>query len=496
MTNKPYGRLFSVFISYLFSLTCAYFIYGAVSKSTPAPGFLLQNIMQYDTLADKYALLACFAVTSIAAFFLYSRGYFLFMHAVSATLASILAWQVFDNSWFEYQNIFMTLIITAGLSFYILKLAPVLPQLKTGGKIYKYAFYAFLAVYVSYFIWLCLTRHAALLSNCFDLGWENQAMYNLSQTGIPFTTMGTSPNNFGDHTAFIYYLFAPFYRLFPRPEFLLVLQVFFIGAAGLFAYLTADKSFRSAPAAAVVSAAFLLHPGVQNMMLSDFHPITAALPLFMACFYAAESGKTKLFALSYFLIFFVREDAAFGAMFLPLYFLSIKKLSLKNAILLLGAGAILLTTDTLVLKALGKTNEDLLRFSYFTPDSAGVISLIFINPVYTLMNILQKAKIEFLIITFAPFLFLSFAALENMILLAPGLIFTVLSSHTPHFTSGFQHGTLLVAAMFYTFIHAARKHDDNLPRRNAALGFILIFSLMWSFLYRQLLFQNHTSSPG
>ena len=457
---RNYGRFFKLLISYLFSLSACYAVFFTISRTGNVFSFPVSANLCADPMAANYTLLIIFLATSAAAFFMHRNGLHMLMHGISLALLVFLAAGVYINSWFEYENVFASTAALFGLALY---LNSFLKRAVAGagqnsraamGTAAIWIFAVFAVIYALYFSNLAILRHDLFMSHKFDLAWENQALYNLAFTGIPYSSLGYTGNNFGDHFSLIYYLVGLFYRFYTRPEFLLVFQVLIMVFSSFLIYLLAKNMLKDGFLACVFAFLFLLHPAVQGMMLFDFHPGVIAIPLFLLVFYFVEKGSLKLFLLPFFALFFVREDIAFAAAFIPVFLASVNKIPKKYGAYLLISAILLNLAIMFSMDMLGNVKLDVDRFYYLFPGAAGILSLFAVNPVFEIVQAFTAQKIGFLALFSAPLLFLCFFRRENLILLFPALLFTVFSKHVPQYTLGYQYGAVFLAYAFYLSLEA------------------------------------------
>lgn len=129
------------------------------------------------------------------------------------------------------------------------------------------------------FSYLSVARHYTFNTSAYDLAMYDQAVWNTSQ-GRPFTinlledTMPGLTNKLGDHVEPILLPLAALYRLRSNPDVLLMVQA--IALAGLIwpLYQLVRQRSQSVWLAGVAVALYLLHPGMWNALLFDFHPVT------------------------------------------------------------------------------------------------------------------------------------------------------------------------------------------------------------------------------
>lgn len=488
-----YGSFAKILIAYIFSLSTCYFLYSIVAKTGIIYNFPINNDLGYNDVIYRYAVLIIFFITSLFAFYLHKRKATIFMHAVSIVLIFIMMISMYTNTWFEYKNVLMSSVLIFALAFYINSFVnKVMPEIPEAAykKIEMAAvilFVLFLSVYAVYFIDLALLRHHLFLSHKFDLAWENQALYNLTFSGVPYSSMGDAVNNLGDHFSAIYYIVSVFYRFYPHPEFLLILQIVVMIFSSVTVYMLSSFVLKNRIQGIVFASLFLLHPCVQGMILFDFHPITLAIPFFFLSLYFIEKEDFKLFMIPFFTLFFIREDIALTAVFLALFLTVSKKIPLKKGIYMLITGVLLNGMILMILSMLGKDKSDIFRFYLLFPNVAGIFSLFVVNPFFEIIQAATQIKFEFILLFSAPLLFLFLLKKENIILLFPALLFTVFSKHVPQHTIGYEYSTVFLSFAFYASIIAFSKLKpavvDVFKGKNRMIFFMLIIGIMWSFLY-------------
>jgi len=166
-----------------------------------------------------------------------------------------------------------------------------------------------LASYIVWFISLCMKLYYGYGYPPFDLAIFDQGLWLLSHFHAPFVTI-MGRNLFGDHTSFILLLFAPFYRLFPEPQGLLILQTFLVAGAAIPIYILAQKLIRSTTIATLLVATYLLNPMLQQGNLDQFHPEAFQVLIISLAIYAAFERKPVMLVVMVALSLMVKEDAA------------------------------------------------------------------------------------------------------------------------------------------------------------------------------------------
>jgi len=160
-----------------------------------------------------------------------------------------------------------------------------------------------------WFIHLSLKQYYIYGDAPFDLSIFNQGMWLISHFRDPFVTV-MGRQLFGDHTSFVLYLFAPFYRLIPEPQGLLVLQSLLLVAPAVPIYLLARKHINKTYVATALVATYLLNPLIQQGNLDQFHPEAFQVLFISLAIYAAIERKSVLLVVMVVLALMVKEDAA------------------------------------------------------------------------------------------------------------------------------------------------------------------------------------------
>lgn len=164
-------------------------------------------------------------------------------------------------------------------------------------------------LYVLWFVHLSLLLYGTYGDPPYDLSIFDQGMWLISHFHVPFVTV-MGRDLFGDHTSFVLYLFAPFYRLFPEPQGLLILQTLLLAAPSVPIYLLARTYMKSTWIALSLVATYLLSPLIQQGNLDQFHPEAFQVLFISVGIYAAIERKSRLLVVMVVLSLLVKEDAA------------------------------------------------------------------------------------------------------------------------------------------------------------------------------------------
>ena len=182
-----------------------------------------------------------------------------------------------------------------------------------GAVLFYLAFYVFCAVY----------RLKSYSSVCFDFGIFVQMFHSMRQGLGMVTTLerNTLMSHFSVHFSPIYYLFLPFYAVFPAALPLLILQVLTTAASIVPAYLLCREKGLSKAMTGLFCAALLFSPVLGGGCLYDLHENCFLPVLLLWLFYFFVRGKYLPAFLFAALTMCVKEDAPVYLAFAALYFL-------------------------------------------------------------------------------------------------------------------------------------------------------------------------------
>lgn len=145
----------------------------------------------------------------------------------------------------------------------------------------------------------------------FDFGLFVQMFYNMAKTGLPLTTLerNTLLSHFQIHFSPIFYLLLPFYKLWPRPETLQILQILVAASALIPAFLIVRELRLPRGWQTALCALLLLHPGFSGSSMYDLHENCFLAPLILWLLWAALRRKWGAFSVFALLLLGVKEDA-------------------------------------------------------------------------------------------------------------------------------------------------------------------------------------------
>ena len=309
----------------------------------------------------------------------------------------------------------------------------------------------------------------------FDFGIFAQMFENMRKTGLPLTTVERNRplSHFAVHFSPVYYLWLPFYMLFPHPETLQILQVLTVFSAAFPLWRLARRRGLSETVSAGLLLLLALYPAFTTGCLYSVHENKFLLPLLLWLFDAVERHSIPGIAVSAVLVLSVKEDAFVYLFFLGLFLLlrAARQRRLREAVCgasLIAGGLAWFFAASAFLKAGG---EGVMTWRYANFDYLGtgslftVIRSVFLNPLQVISEAFKAAKIPFVLFTLLPLLPLCFCGRrwERLILFGPYLLVNLMADWPYQQSVFFQYHYGSCAFLFYL---AILDLSDICPRPN------------------------------
>jgi uncharacterized membrane protein len=288
-------------------------------------------------------------------------------------------------------------------------------------------------LYVVIMGFIVVTRHHALRTHAFDLGYYVQVVWNLAQgngavtTHAPTYVATEAMHAWGDHLSPVLYVLVPLMWLAPGAPALLLAQTAILaaGAFALFAYARP----RVGPGAAAGSAAlYLMNPSIHGINLRDVHPQAFAIPLVMAAALAFDRGRHVLCAAALVLVLACREDAAVAVVGFGIW-LALARGCRAAGAAVAGAAVVVLFVDVswIMPSYLGARYNHLIRYPHLGHSLGEILVSLGLRPHRWLAVALTGDKLLYLVAMLAPLGFLPLLGPRALLAALPGLALNLLS---------------------------------------------------------------------
>jgi len=290
-----------------------------------------------------------------------------------------------------------------------------------------------MAAFAAEFTSLSILRHRAYNTGRFDLGNFVQAIWTtahgdgvLQQTNLH----GEQISRLGVHFEPILLVFAPLWRIWPRPEMLLTVQAIVLALGALPVFWPARKHLRSERAAFGLVLVYLIYPPLQWLTLDEFHPGALGCSLLLFAFWYLDEDRLVPFTVFALLACTTREEMPLVVAGMGVYY----AITRRRWWFGLGVAAIGLTATALIVEVLTPYFRHGAPLSFYGryKDVGGspreALRMIFTHPIHVLQIVFDHRGVRYLLGLFAPLLGLCFLAPLALIPALPLLAINLLSS--------------------------------------------------------------------
>jgi uncharacterized membrane protein len=327
--------------------------------------------------------------------------------------------------------------------------------------------------YAIYFSIITLQNHYRLGTSGYDLGIENNLVWNASRFNAPlFKTSvigGPDSSHIGFHQTYISYLFGIPYRLVPWPQSLLVLQATLSGAAALPLYAYGRRHIGDW-AACLVSILLLFYAPLHGSILYDFHYQPFAPFFLWSVLWLLDTRRDKLAAVAVVLTLANREDMSALLVIIGLYLLLTGQRP-KAGIVVAAVGAVYFAVVKMTLMPrflhgqMAYLNQYELLLGEGERTFGGVIKTVFGNPAFTVTSLLEQKKLVYLLQIMTPLAFFPWRRPIGWLFCVPGFFFTLLATrYNPLIEISFQYTAYWTSFLFIAFIANGKWVKENEAR--------------------------------
>jgi len=273
-------------------------------------------------------------------------------------------------------------------------------------------------------------RHALFQSTAFDLGIFDNAIYLISQGKEPIVSF-RGLHILGDHAAWILYLIAIPYKIYPSVYWLFAIQGLSLAMGALPTWYLSIQAGLNKAQAYGVAIAYLLYPVVFNVNLFDFHPEVIAVPLILTSVWAARARKLGWFIVAVILTLGCKAVLALTIVGMGIWFIVKENRSTYGAIAILAGTFWFIIATQLIIPAFSGEEAAAVGRYDFLGDSVTEIALNLISkPGLVWGKIFTSANLEYLLLLFVPWLWgISYKHLAPLFGAAPLLLLNLLTDY-------------------------------------------------------------------
>ncbi|MFM6192545.1 DUF2079 domain-containing protein [Planktothrix sp.] len=328
-------------------------------------------------------------------------------------------------------------------------------------------------------------RHALFQSNAYDLGIFDNGIYLISQGQKPFVTF-RGLHILGDHAAYILYVIALFYKIYPDVHWLFAIQAISLSLGALPTYQLSLQAGLKETQAQTFAFVYLLYPLIFNVNLFDFHPEVIALPAILYAILYARNQNFLGFILSIIIILGCKEVLSLVLISMGVWlFIFEKKPRYALVSIILGFLWFFLSTEFIIP-----------HFSQAPPIAVGVYSFlgnslpeitlnIILKPGLVLSKIFTLANLEYLILLLIPLIWGLWGRHLTPLICAAPILFLNLLAENPQMKNLTQQYSLAILPFLILAVIDNLAHGEGLfkPRKWMILWSLIAFFSLAKYGY-------------
>jgi uncharacterized membrane protein len=273
-------------------------------------------------------------------------------------------------------------------------------------------------------------RHALFQSTAFDLGIFDQAIYLISQGKEPITTI-QGFHILGDHAAWIHYILALPYKIYPSVYWLFIVQSLALALGSLPTWYLAIQAGLKESQAMAIATSYLLYPVVFNGNLFDFHPEVIAVPLLLSAVLAARLENIAWFCVCIILTLGCKAVLSLTVMAMGIWLIFFEKKRLCGLFaIILGSAWFIIATKLIIPAFSGAEAAAVGRYSYLGNSVFEIAKNLIFQPGLIFSKIFSLDNFGYLILLSAPIIWgLSTASLKPLIAAIPCVALNLIADY-------------------------------------------------------------------
>jgi len=290
--------------------------------------------------------------------------------------------------------------------------------------------------YAAYMSTFTVFAHRRFQTYNFDLGQYDNVFWNALH-GRPLvcsslTGLFTNWSSLSSHADLGVFFFLPFYALYPHAETLLVLQSSILGLGAIPLYLFAVR--RLPPwFACTLAICYLLYAPMHGSNFYDFHFQPVAATFVLLTIWAVDAKRWVWLTISFIIALSCREDISVGLTVLGLYLVLVRHRAKAGFVMALTGAVYFVVIRFFIMPKFGVGwFSDIYKDLYPKPNGpnsySGVIQTLITNPAYVFRTLLTADKLKYFLQIVAPLAFLPLRRAYLLPALAPGALFTLLTT--------------------------------------------------------------------
>ena len=391
----------------------------------------------------------------------------------------------------EYKNLFF--IYSIGISFIFLISLTTYIFLNKNYSILnkKITIYIFSSSFIFYilsissltFYKINALHHYVDFATHLEILWRNSQGYGL-------TTLMSEEYHGGSHwfaahfTPIVFLTYAPFFKIFPFPYTLQIVETIFLSSSLIPLWLISKKYFNENLSRIFISS-FLFFPTIFYINLYGVAYLELCIPFLLFLFYFFEEKKNTMFFLFLILCLMIREEVALVTSFFGIYII-FKKRYLLGTTTLITSLIYFYIVIFIIMPSFRDGNETLLAsvlYQHLEMYSEILINIL-INPLDTLDKIFNAPRIGSFVMFLIPLMFTPLFEITVFLISIPNLMMTFLSQSITHSNFILYYLSPSIPVFFYAGILGIYRISKWKPvNKSALISSVLAASIMSTIFF-------------
>lgn len=327
-----------------------------------------------------------------------------------------------------------------------------------------------------------LRLHYNFQTGIWDLGVYDNIFSNIilgNGQATPAQRCNPDVSHLNIHKSYFYFLLAPLYALYPRPETLLFFNASAVAASGMALFFLGKATGLDRFSVIAISLIWIFYPPIQGAAFFQFHESSFAPIFLFLCGWAMVSGKRFWSFVLFALTLSVKEDYAFvwGPLFLLLGWWSGRKLDG----VVMATGCLLYVVFFYGFPHPHDENFGVLFANTGEYSATGVLSLVVRNPSALLEALWQPKNLQGAVELLLPVALLPFHTVAGIfaLLLPSGLCY--IPGNDSLALNRLQYSYTLAVPVFLSALYALTRMD--IRRRKAWVGMAVVGTVATQFVW-------------
>ncbi len=346
--------------------------------------------------------------------------------------------------------------------------------------------------YFSYFSFFTIAKHNTFLTGRFDLGNMSQTVWNTSQGRFFMLTNPDGVENMsrlGVHSDYLLVLLSPLFWIWSDPRMLLIFQSFALATGGIFTFFLARKVVKNELLALGFAISYFANFWLHEQNIFDFHAVSIATPLFLACLYFLEKRKFVVFGIFLFLASITKENVFIVISAFGLYFLKARKWIVGAILTVLGIAVFLYLSSVAIPGARGEAHFALGTYSNLGDSTGSIIKNLLLNPGLAFNQLFNFSTITYFHQHLIPTGYLALLSPFYFVFVLPDMAIYLLSSNFEYRSYQYHFGAVIIPFMLFASMHATntlRRKLKKIATAKSLFYYVVAISLIAMYHYSAL----------